>query len=253
MKARDVMVSPVVTVKPQDTVKKVAELFLNRSISAAPVVDDHGKMIGIISEADLLHRSEICTERQHSRWVRLFVGDHDLAKEFIKSHAMKAADLMTHGVVTAAPETPLHHIAETMEKNAIKRVPIVRNGQLVGIVSRANLVQAIAAKAAGLEIQASDSRIREDLLTQLKTLGWLHSSIINPIVTDGVVNLWGLVDSSVDRTAVRIAAESTKGVRAVNDHMITGPVIGAFQLARGGSSSSADAMISTTRPALGDT
>lgn len=228
MKASDVMVSPVITVKPRDTVKHVAELFTKRGISAAPVVDDHGKVVGIISEADLLHRSENGTERRRSHWVRLFAGDHDLAKEFIRSHAMKVADLMTHRVVSAAPDTPLHEIAETMEKKTIKRVPILRDGQLVGIVSRANLVQAIAAKGAGLEVQPSDSRIREDLLAQLKELGWLRTSLINPVVTDGVVNLWGIVDSPVDRTAIRVATESTKGVRAVNDHMATAPTIGAF-------------------------
>jgi len=224
MKASDVMASPVITVKPYDSVKKVAELFIRRGISAAPVVDDHGKLVGIISEGDLLHRDEIGTERQHSRWVRFFTGDHDLAKEYIKSHALKVVDVMRRDVLSATPDTPLQEIATLMERKTIKRVPILRNGQLVGIVSRANLVQAIAASGAKLEIPLSDSVIREKLLAHFKTLPWAHTSLINPVVTDGIVNLWGVIDSSVERTAVRVASETIPGVRAVNDHMVIGPL-----------------------------
>ena len=161
MKARDVMVAPVVTVKPYSTVKEVAKTLVDRRISAVPVVDDVGKLVGIISEGDLMHRSETGTERQYRWWIRLVEGDASLPADYIKAHGRKAADIMTQNVITAAPDTALDEVAITMEKNSIKRVPIVRDGQLVGIVSRANLVQALATMPKGLEIPLSDSQIRE--------------------------------------------------------------------------------------------
>ena len=144
MKARDVMVSPVITVKPSSSVKEVAKTFLERRISAAPVVDDQGKLVGIVSEGDLMHRAEAGTERHRSWWLRALTAEETLAAEYVKAHARKVADVMTRDVITATADTPLHEIAALLEKNSIKRVPVVKNGQLVGIVSRANLVQAVA-------------------------------------------------------------------------------------------------------------
>ena len=130
MKARDVMVSPVITVKSSSSVKEVAKIFLERRISAAPVVDDQGKLVGIISEGDLMHRAEAGTERHRSWWLRLLTAEETLAAEYVKAHARKVADVMTRDVITAGPETPLHEIAVLLEKNFIKRVPIVKNSQL---------------------------------------------------------------------------------------------------------------------------
>jgi CBS domain-containing protein len=220
MKASDVMVAPVITVKPNESVKNVAKLFLDRRISAVPVVDDRGKLVGIISEGDLIHRSEIGTEVRHSWWLLLVSEDQALAADYIKTHATKVADVMTRNVVTAAPETPLHEIAMTMERNGIKRVPIIRDGQLVGIVSRANLVQAVASSGTKLEVPLSDAMIREKLMAHLNTQKWAHSGLLNATVNDGVVDLWGFSSSAVERKAIQVAVETTPGVRAVNDHML---------------------------------
>jgi len=224
MKARDVMVAPVVTVKPYSTVKEVAKTLVDRRISAVPVVDDVGKLVGIISEGDLMHRSETGTERQYRWWIRLVEGDASLPADYIKAHGRKAADIMTQNVITAAPDTALDEVAITMEKNSIKRVPIVRDGQLVGIVSRANLVQALATMPKGLEIPLSDSQIREKLLSHLKEQPWADTHLLNVTVTDGVVSLWGIASSETERKAIRVAAEATPGVRAVNDHLARGPL-----------------------------
>ena len=224
MKARDVMVAPVVTVKPYSTVKEVAKTLVDRRISAVPVVDDVGKLVGIISEGDLMHRSETGTERQYRWWIRLVEGDASLPADYIKAHGRKAADIMTQNVITAAPDTALDEVAITMEKNSIKRVPIVRDGQLVGIVSRANLVQALATMPKGLEIPLSDSQIREKLLSHLKEQPWAGTHLLNVTVTDGVVSLWGVTSSESERKAIRVAAEATPGVRAVNDHLAREPL-----------------------------
>ena len=223
IRARDVMTSPVITVKATTTVKEVARLFLERRISATPVLDDQGKLVGIVSEGDLVHRSEISTERRRPWWLVLMAGDEGLAAEYIREHATRVDDLMSRNVITAAPDTPLHEIAEMLEKYGIKRLPIVRDGQLVGIVSRANLVQAIATSGSKLDVPLSDATIREKLLTHLNKQSWAHTAVLNATVNGGVVDLWGFVESDTERKAIRVAAEATAGVRAVNDHMTARP------------------------------
>jgi CBS domain-containing protein len=226
MKARDVMVSPVITVKPSSSVKEVATTLLERRISAVPVVDDQGKLVGIISEGDLMHRSEAGTERQRSWWLLGWTGDETLAAEYVKAHARKVADVMTRNVITATPETPLHEIAALLERNSIKRVPIVKDGQLVGVVSRANLIQAVASTSKELEIPLSDTTIRDKLLAHLTSQEWAHTSLLNVTVSGGVVNLWGITNSDAERMAIRVAAESAPGVCDVNDNLVTQPLGG---------------------------
>ena len=223
MKARDVMVSPVITVRPSASVKEVAKIFLERRISAVPVVDDQGKIVGIVSEGDLLHRSEADTQRQRPWWLLALTRDDALAADYVKAHARKVSDVMATEVITAGPDTPLHEIASTLEKYAIKRVPIVKDGQLVGIVSRANLIQAVASDRKKLEISLSDTTIRDKLLAHLKSQRWAHTGLLNATVSDGVVDLWGISNSDTERKAIRVAAESMPGVVAVNDHLIMRP------------------------------
>ena len=221
MKAHDVMVSPVITVKPSSSAKEVAEIFLERRISAVPVVDDQGKLVGIVSEGDLMHRAEAGTERRRSWWLRALTAEETLAVEYVKAHARKVVDVMTRDVITATADTPLHEIAALLEKNSIKRVPIVKNGQLIGIVSRANLVQAVASARKGLEIPLSDAAIRDRLLAHLKAQPWADTLLLNVTVNGGVVDLWGVTRSDTERKAIRVAAESTPGVSAVNDNLFT--------------------------------
>jgi CBS domain-containing protein len=225
MNARDVMVAPVITIKPNSSVKEVARIFLERRISAVPVIDEQGKLVGIVSEGDLLHRSEAGTERQRPWWLHAFTGDATLATEYAKSHARRVADVMTRNVITAAPDTPLRDIATLLEKNSIKRVPIVKDGQLVGLVSRANLLQAVASERRGLEIPLSDTAIRDRLLAHLRTQSWAHVGLLNVTVNDGVVSLWGIANSDEERKALRVAAETTAGVSAVIDNMVKRPIV----------------------------
>jgi len=224
MLVRDVMVAPVITVTPSTTVKEVAELFLEKRISAAPVVESQQRLVGIVSEGDLLHRVEAGTERHRSWWLKGFIGDDTLAAEYVKSHGLKVSDVMTRRVVTATPETPLHEVAALLEKNAIKRVPILENGRLVGIVSRANLIQAVATARKLLDIPLSDTTIRERLLSHLKRQPWAHTALLNVTVNGGVVDLWGVAESAAQRKAIKVAAESTLGVNAVNDNLVIRPV-----------------------------
>jgi CBS domain-containing protein len=210
-------------------VKEVAAILLKHHISALPVVDKAGKLIGIISEGDLMRRAELGTERQRSWWLAAMFGDEaSLAAEYVKAHGRKVADVMTKNVVTAGPDAPLNAIATLLEKHSIKRVPIVHNGDLVGIVSRANLIQALATDRKVLEIPIPDSKLRDKLLDHLRAQPWAHTSLLNVTVNDGVVELWGITQSKTEKQALRVAAESLPGVRTVNDNVIMRPWQGGY-------------------------
>ena len=224
MKARDVMVSPVVTVGENETVRNVAKLLIEKRISAVPVVDGAGKLVGIVTEADLLHRTEAGTERPVSWWLSLISGDFALEDDYVKSHAAKIKNIMTRDVRTADPDMPLVEIADIFEEEHIKRVPIVsQSGDLVGIVSRANIIQAIASARPQLDISPSDATIRNRLVDELKRQPWSHVHRLNVTVKAGVVDLWGFVESDKERQAITVAAENISGVTAVNDHLMREP------------------------------
>jgi CBS domain-containing protein len=224
MKARDIMVSPVITVSESCTIRDLAKLLFDNRISGVPVVGLDGKVVGMVSEADLMHRSEIGTERPSSWWLALISGERALAAEYVQSHALKVKDVMATDVQSAHPDTPLVEIAEIFEEKHIKRVPIVNDmGELVGIVSRANIVQAIAAARPQLEVNLPDTVIREKLITELKKQPWSHVHKLNATVTNGTVDLWGFTESEKERQAIRVAAESIPGVVAVNDHLMREP------------------------------
>lgn len=225
MKASDIMVHDVVSVGPTSNVQDVAELLLRHRISAVPVVDAKGKLVGIVSEGDLMRRAEAGTGHEHSWWLRLLMGRDTLAAEFVKEHSRKVADVMTRNVITAAPDASVAEIATTLERNSIKRVPIVKDGKLVGIVSRANLLQALASlrKEISVEKPVADTELRTRLLERLKAEPWVRASLINVTVTEGTVDLWGIVDSNTEKQALRVAVEVTPGVRSVNDNLLIRP------------------------------
>lgn len=227
MNAQDVMVSPVVTVGENATIQEVAKLLIDQRISAVPVLNAAGKLAGIVTESDLMRRAEIGTERHYSWWLSLLADARTLAADYIKSHATSVKDVMTRTVKTAAPDTPLHELAELFEKNHIKRVPIVnKNGELVGIVSRANIIQAVASVRPRLEISLPDAAIRSRLLDELKKQSWTQAHKLNVVVTGGVVELWGFVENEQERDAIKVAAEAIPGVNAVNDHLLRAVAIG---------------------------
>lgn len=226
MQARDVMVSPVITAGKTATVREIAKILIEKRISAVPVIDDAGKLVGIVTESDLMRRVEAGTEHPYSWWVHFVAGDATVAADYVKSHAAKIEDVMTSDVVTATPETPLHEIATLLEEHQIRRVPIVdKLGNLVGIVSRANLIQVVASARPKLEMTLPDSTIRQELLTELKKQAWAHTHNLDVTVMNGVVDLWGYAQSDEERKAIRVAAASIAGVVAVNDHLADSPIV----------------------------
>lgn len=219
MKAKDVMTTKVVSVSPDMPVNAIAALLLERHVSAVPVIDVDRRILGIVSEGDLMRRGE--TVRRGSWWLSAFAGAEDLADQFVKTHGQRAKDVMTRNVVTVTEETPVATIAELIEQKGIKRVPVVRDGRLVGIVSRADLLRVLATR--GLkpmipEIQ-EDEAIRKQLLAVIEREPWADTTHLSIVVDQGVVHLWGLVRSESERHALRVAAEAVPGVRGIEDHL----------------------------------
>ncbi len=224
MRARHVMVSPVKTGKADMTVRDVAKILTENHISALPIVDDAGNVIGIVSEGDLIRRAEIGTEAPRRSWLSFFAGNIELAQQYARSHATQVKDLMTRDIVAVVPDTPLSEIANLFESRNIKRVPVIEAGKLVGIVTRANLVQAIATAPQDERQMLSDEEVRRNIQNRLEAERWTNVTMLNVTVSGGVVHLWGLVRSEAERSAVRIAIEGTPGVRSVKDNLALEPL-----------------------------
>ena len=222
MLARDVMTSPPITVTPDTPVAEIATVLLENRISAVPVLEADGGMIGIVSESDLLRRADAQTERPRPQWLELLLDRNVTAADFVKTHGNLARDVMTRNVVTVGPDTELSDIASLLERRRIKRVPVVDHGKLIGIVSRANLLHGLVAHprvALPEEVQARDAEIRNRLHEVLRAVPGVDLRRINTVVKDGAVFLRGTVKSNNQRRALTVAAESVPGVVRVEDNL----------------------------------
>jgi len=221
MQARDVMVCGVISVGPDIPVQIAANAMVSNCVSALPVIDICAKLVGIISEGDLIRRVEIGTERHPSGAGETPMPSDSLAKEFVRSRAKRVSDVMTREVITAQPETSLREIANMMERHSIKRVPIVENERVVGIVSRANLLQVLA-RVNDTDWVESDRVLHQRFVDSIKDQPWAGRPF-NIIVNDRCADLWGFVYSADEKTAVRVAAEATPGIESVADHLSIAP------------------------------
>ena len=221
MRAKDIMTESIVSVNVKETVFDAAELLLGAGVSAAPVVNDQGNVLGIVSEADLIHRAEIATAPRRSWLQRLLGGEATAARDFVSTHARKVADVMTREVVTASDDATLVELVELIEKHRVKRIPIVRDDKLVGIVSRANLLGALLSRepeggAAGLP---DDNQLRQAVVDAFDKQAWKSRWPVNVVVSDRTVHLWGFVEGEDIRKAYRVAAENVPGVKKVKSHL----------------------------------
>jgi len=221
MQARDVMVCGVISVGPDIRVQIAANAMVSNCVSALPVIDIYAKLVGIISEGDLIRRVEIGTERPPSGAGETPMPSDSLAKEFVRSRAKRVSDVMTREVITAQPGTSLREIADMMERHSIKRVPIVENERVVGIVSRANLLQVLA-RVNDTDWVESDRVLHQRFVDSIKDQPWAGRPF-NIIVNDRCADLWGFVYSADEKTAVRVAAEATPGIESVADHLSIAP------------------------------
>jgi CBS domain-containing protein len=235
MNVNDVMTPNVLSVQPDASVGTAAQLMLQKRISGVPVIDDGGKLVGIVSEGDFLRRAETGTARRRPRWTEFFMGPGRLADEYVRLSGRKVRDVMTHEVRTVAPDAPLEEVVRLMERHRIKRVPVVDNGKVVGIVTRANLLHAVASFAEEIApLSAADVAIRSRFLATLKDQPWAPLTAIDVTVRNGIVALSGIITDERQRQALRVAAENIPGVKDVEDNIVwVEPVSGMYAEAPG--------------------
>jgi CBS domain-containing protein len=220
MQVRDVMTRNVVSVQADEQVIKAARVMLQNRISGLPVVDATGKLVGIVTEGDFLRRGELGTQRRRPKWLEFLVGPGRLASEYVHTSSRRIGDVMTPDPQTVTEDDPLETVVETMERHRVKRLPVMRGDKMVGIVSRANLMHALASIARDTPAPAAtnDAAIRDQILTTLAKQPWAPK--VNVVVKGGVAELWGVITDEREREALVVAAENTAGVKSVRDHLV---------------------------------
>ena len=221
MNAGDIMTPKVVSVVPDASILEAMQLMLANRISGLPVITENGKLVGIVTEGDFLRRAETGTQHRRSRWLELFMGAGKLAQEYVQTHGRKVSDVMTPDPVTASVDTPLDVVVRLLEERRIKRLPVVRSGVVVGIVSRANLLHALASLARERPNEdQSDAAIRAQIYAELNRQRWIPKDFINVVVRNGAVEVWGAILDERERQAVRVAVENVPGVKHISDHLV---------------------------------
>jgi len=220
MKVRDVMSARVVSIAPDANVLEAIRLMLQKHISGLPVIDTSGALVGVVTEGDFLRRAETGTERRRPRWLEFLLGPRRLADEYVHTHARKVEDVMTREPVTITEDASLDEVVRIMERRRIKRLPVMRGSEVVGIVSRANLLHALASLGAAAPPPAkTDVAIREHLLAEFDKQTWAPVALIDVAVKDGVVELWGTITEEAQGEALKVCAENIPGVKSVVSHL----------------------------------
>jgi CBS domain-containing protein len=216
---QDIMSSPVVTVQPTTSIADAARLMLERHISGLPVLDADGRLVGVLSESDLLRRSELGTERQRSKWLEFFTSPGKAAQEYVAAHGRLVGEVMTSPVTTVPPYAPISKAVELMERNHVKRLPVVVDDELIGVVARSDLLRALVGTLSPEQTSLQDDQIAAAVLRELRQQRWTSSGSIRVAAVDGVVTLSGTIFDERERLAAKVAAENIPGVKSVIDDL----------------------------------
>lgn len=220
MQVQDIITKHVISVEPTDTIARAIRLMLQERVSGLPVIDAAGKLVGIVTEGDFLRRAETGTQRRRPRWLEFLVGPGRMADEYVHTHARKVSEVMTVEPATVTEETALADAVALMEKRRIKRLPVVKGQKVVGIISRANLLHALASLAGEAKAGSNDDKtIRDRIHAELEKEKWAPTGMLSVVVRDGVVDIWGTITDERERQALIVAAENVPGVKRVNDHV----------------------------------
>jgi CBS domain-containing protein len=221
MIALDVLTRDVVTVVRGTPVAQAIRLLLDNRINGLPVLDNEGKVVGILTEGDLLRRSETGTERHRPRWLELLMGPGRIASEYARTHGRKVEEIMTRDLVSVTVETRLEDVVALMERHRIKQVPVLDGDLLVGMVSRADVLRALVRALEQPPVAAhSDDEILDGIRAELAKAAWVPRDGVAITVKDGVVDLNGVILDESEREALRVVAENAPGVTAVEDHLV---------------------------------
>lgn len=219
MRAHQIMTKKLITIGPDASIVEAAQLMLTNHISGLPVIDKNRKLVGIVSEGDFLRRSEIGTQHKRPSWLQYFVGPNHAANEFVHASGRKVKEVMTCDPLMITEETSLEEIVRLMESKSVKRLPVVRNEQLVGIVTRANLLRAVASMAGDVpDPTADDDHIRERVTRAIDNTDWRPIGL-QVTTRNGIVHLHGIVVNPNSRQAAIVTAENITGVKEVHDHL----------------------------------
>jgi len=219
MRAHQIMTRSVITIAPDAAVLEAAKTMLQHHVSGLPVVDAAGQLVGIVSEGDFIRRSEIGTQRKRGRWLKFLLGAGLTATDYVHEHGRKVSEVMTTDPITVVEDATLEQIVTSMETNGVKRLPVMRGDKLVGIVSRANLLQAVASLTRDIpDPTADDDHIRSRIIAAIEKNDWSPFGL-NVIVRDGIVHLSGVITDESSRQAAMVATENIAGVKKVHDHL----------------------------------
>ena len=222
MQAGDVMTRDVATIRSDAAVLEAMRLMLDKRISGLPVVDAAGALVGIVTEGDFLRRAELDTGQRHARWLEFLLAPGRLAREFVGTHGRTVEEVMTRVTLTVAEDTPLAEAVQVMQDHHIKRLPVITEGRLAGIVSRADLLKAfIAATSKAVDVNTSDAAIRERIAAEIHRQPWCPGAMTNVVVEQGSADLCGVIIDERMRDALRVLVENIPGVKRVNDHLTT--------------------------------
>jgi len=222
MRIKDIMSKTVITVLPTATIAEAINLMIGARISGLPVVNEAGTLVGVLSESDLLRRAEVGTQRRRSHWLEWLIEPGRLATEYVRANGRLAREVMTADPVTIEDEASVEDAVSMMERRKVKRLAVIHDGKLVGIVSRADVIRSLAGfvSPAYEEQATSDAEIRRRIITEMASQVWAPKASVDVEVKDGVVQLHGAIFDDRERDALRVAAENVPGVRSVEDHLV---------------------------------
>jgi CBS domain-containing protein len=215
MRARDLMTTSLVTIPPEAPLEAVAQILSDRGISGAPIVDGAGNFLGMVTEGDLIRRLAAKEDAPKSWVLGLFASAADQAARFARTHGHRARDVMTTDIASVTEDTSIEHVAKIIEDKKIRRVPVLRDGKLVGVVSRSDLIRALLAAPGSIAADAPDERIRRDLALAMRNEPWVDTYFIFPDVKHGQVTFHGFCRSETVKQGLRVLAEKVPGVKGV--------------------------------------
>lgn len=223
MQAKDIMTRDVATVPPDASIREAAKLMTDRRLSGLPVATKDGRIIGILTASDLIRRVEVGAERRPSWFSSFFASPDELARQYAKDHGRKVHEVMSRHIISVVEDASLSEVADVLDRNGFKRVPVTRGGALVGIISRGDLVRVISQTSFGETAPSSnDAALQRAILQQIRQQRWLNSGFVNITVKDGTVDVWGIVPSAEQHRALLVLVTEAAGAAVVEDHVIVG-------------------------------